>query len=120
MFLSTEPGFGKSKIYLIYNRELKLASDDSSGEIVYEPKGAMLFTGRFLKNRIYKLDPTSFAELAYCNPKNLKPITEGSNRFLFRGPGEGEFVVVDSRCNVFLVKNIRRRWNKFIIESIYI
>ena len=117
MFLSTEPGFGKSKIYLIYNRELKLASDDSSGEIVYEPKGAMLFTGRFLKNRIYKLDPTSFAELAYCNPKNLKPITEGSNRFLFRGPGEGEFVVVDSRCNVFLVKNIRRRWNKFIIVS---
>lgn len=115
LFLSTDPGLGKSRIYLICNGALKLVSDDSSGEIAYDPAGSALFSGRFFKNRTCRLDPTSFAELASCNPKNLRPATYGTTKFIFRGPGEGEIVIMDSRGAVYLIKNIRRRWIKHLI-----
>jgi len=118
MFLSTNPGFGKSRLYLIYNRSVKLVTNDSSGEIAYNPNDMMLFSGRFIKNRVYKIDPVAFSDLSYCDPKNLRPVTGGSTRFLFRGPDEGEIIIVDTRSSVYSLKNIRRRWvKKVIVES---
>lgn len=118
LFYSTKADFGKSKVFLVMGNSVKEVTDDSSGEIAYNPKDKAFFSGRFLKNRLYRLDPESFAELAYCDPKNLRPVTSGKTLELFCGPEPGEVILLDSRGAFYSLKSIRKRWQKtMIVES---
>lgn len=118
LFYSTGTGSGKSKVFLVMENGVKEVSDDSSGEIAFNPRDKALFCGRLLRNRLYRLDPNTFAELSYCDPKNLRPVTSGKTLALFCGPSPGEVIVLDSRGALYSLQSVRKRWRKnMIVES---
>ncbi len=118
LFYSTGTGYGKSKVFLVMEQGVKEVSDDSSGEIACNPKDNAFFCGRLLRNRLYRLDPNTFEELSYCDPKNLRPVTSGKTLELFCGPLPGEVIVLDSRGALYSLQSIRKRWRKsMIVES---
>lgn len=115
LFYSTGTGFGKSKVFLAMEQGVKEVADDSSGEIACNPKDKALFCGRLLRNRLYRLDPNTFEDLSYCDPKNLRPVTSGKTLALFCGPSPGEVIVLDSRGALYSLHSIRKRWRKMMI-----
>ena len=115
LFCSTGTGFGKSNVLLVMPNGVKEVSDDSSGEIACNWKDKALFCGRLLRNRLYRLDPNTFEELSYCDPKNLRPVTSGKTLALFSGPLPGEVIVLDSRGALYSLQSIRKRWRKTMI-----
>ncbi len=118
VYCSSASDFGKAKVYLVMTGGVKEVADDSTGEIVCNPKDHSFFHGRLLRNRLSRLDPGTFEEVSYCDPKNLRPATSGKTLALFCGPSPGEVIVLDSRGAVYSLRSIRKRWRKtMIVES---
>ena len=83
VYCSSASDFGKAKVYLVMTGGVKKVADDSTGEIVCNPKDHSFFHGRLLRNRLSRLDPGTFEEVSYCDPKNLRPATSGKTLALF-------------------------------------